>query len=363
MKVGILTYHSVFNCGAILQSFALKKVLEDNGHEVCFINYIHNIKWNLRDFIGRPSKLVRIYKIFRYGYFNSFNDILTNFTRRYRSLESLRKNPPLCDVYIVGSDQVWNWNFYFNDDEAHIFHLDFGDNSIKRISYAASLGDSELPKDKVSLLSNMIKRLDIVSVREKSSADKIHKYIPKCKIVVNEDPTSMLTKEEYISSFRLRRVQNKRMLITYLLHGINDEQESFIDAFVKEEGLDHVNLITPEYGCLSFKNTKIVKPIAWLNYLFSSDYIISNSFHGIMFAILFNKKFLAFDYGQESNMRNERLHSLLELLGLSRRLVTVNNINEYGSIIEEDIDWGRVNDVLSQKRKYNIDSVIKSLYV
>ena len=358
MKIGILTYHSVFNCGAILQSFALKKQLELLGHKVYYINYVHNIDWNIKQFIGRTPisfyhKYLRIYKILRYGYLNNFNDILSNFTKRYYNIEELKKNPPDFDVYIAGSDQIWNLSFLKNENEIKIFFLDFGSKNIKRIAYAPSMGDSDISLDNKKLLNKLLLNFDSISVRENESIDILKSINRNLRVNLIEDPTLLLNKEQYIKELNLKTEHNNNKLTTYLLHNINNQQKDFIDYFIKTNNLNHINIITPEYGVDKWEAKCYAKPKTCLTHFLNSKYIITNSFHGVMFSLIFHKNFLALDYNI-LDKTNKRINSILASVNLENRLVKPTDIQNYEKIIKTDINWELVDKELKKMKEKNI---------
>ena len=154
-KIGIITFHSAHNYGAVLQAFASQKFLEKSGYNTEIINYRNpKIDKNFRIFNIDNSNIKKLLKsiirdtlflfknIKKYNNFEKFINKNFNLTLRYNSEEELKNNPPKEDIYITGSDQVWS--YYLLGKLEDSYTLNFGDNNVKRISYAASAGDSDI---------------------------------------------------------------------------------------------------------------------------------------------------------------------------------------------------------------------------
>lgn len=181
MKVGVVTLHRVFNYGSALQAFATQIILEKLGCDVEIIDYITEVRTMKRILSYchekyRYSVLKRnLYilsrlgpNILKYLSFNSFvKKHLKLSKRKYYTIHDLRKFPPQKDVYITGSDQVWNSDYNEMIDKG--FFLDFGPKNIKRISYAASFGKDSLDDNEKMLIFDLLKNYNHISVREKQA--------------------------------------------------------------------------------------------------------------------------------------------------------------------------------------------------
>lgn len=177
MKIKTITCHNVYNYGAILQAYALQRFLEDNGHEVEIIDYApryhSNSSWNIPEnssVYKLASKFVVIHLLYalhryikkkrnvntiRLKKFDDFTAEYLHVTpRKYKNYEDIQRNPPLADMYIAGSDQIWNPIGKTGLDPA--FYLNFGGSGIKRISYAASFGVSQISVNDQSIIKNTL---------------------------------------------------------------------------------------------------------------------------------------------------------------------------------------------------------------
>ena len=186
MKVGVITCHKVYNYGASLQSYALQHYLKKQGIKVYLINYLPDTfrsKYNLFFVREDRRKIIKKFPILKllmplsnrqmlitWGRKRAFNEFDTKYIElsplSYSSINELRKNPPVADIYIAGSDQVWNTDM--NNGRDASYFLDFGDERVKRISYAASFGISNIKEEYKTPIKEWLKRFEAISVREKT---------------------------------------------------------------------------------------------------------------------------------------------------------------------------------------------------
>lgn len=188
MDIALLTIWHVQNYGAELQSYATIKILEKLGYHVKMIN-IRLADCSHPNLKGKMSSFL---SSFGPGY-KKFNDFWTKYiptTLRYKTIAELQRNPPKADMYIVGSDQVWNPDL--TGDFAKLFFLDFGTNKIKRISYASSFGKSEWTHDEIkSDVRKLLLQFSAITCRELSGTELLKKeFSIDAKCVV--DPTLLL---------------------------------------------------------------------------------------------------------------------------------------------------------------------------
>ena len=343
MKIGILTYWwASDNYGQLLQCYALQRYLRDLGHEAFIIRYNYNnegirIKvpvWKralkalnpvifykyferkiLRKRILEINK-VREFDVFRSKYISLSNDF-------YAKYENLSANPPEADVYIVGSDQVWNFSFAdFSGvkNVVHAYMLDFGRENVKRISYAERWGVAAISDDLRKEITPLLKKFDYVSVREQKGLD----LCKQCGVDNAEwvcDPTLLLDAESYRTLYRENEIRKpqKKYIFVYMLNNQYEFNLDSIYRFAKERNLD-VIFVTGNYK--AEKRKLFYATISeWLYLIDNAEYVISNSFHCAVFSILFKKQFgLVKLSGIHSGM-NTRLDSLFDLFSISERYI------------------------------------------
>lgn len=343
MKVRTITCHDVYNAGASLQAFALEKHLQNKGHDVQIIDYkpdylsshysltkVNNPKYDkpvvriLYVLAKLPSRLKRM-KSRKKEEFDQFKkEYLHCSERTYTSYEELVADPLECDVMIAGSDQIWNP--LFNNGKDPAFFLQFGDNRIRRISYAASFAVDSLSDDDTKRMKEWLKVFNHISIREQSGIEILKQMGYKGEVVC--DPVFLLDKEEWL---RFADIQHEgRHVFVY-----DFDQSPVIQKLIGSMN-DEIVSYFPMPG---IANADESGPIGFLRNIISAKLIISNSFHATAFALLFNIPFYVVE--RQENI-NARMHDLLNSVGLSDRIV--RSIHDAKTM--KPIDWEAVNQHL-----------------
>lgn len=366
MKIAILTLPLHTNYGGILQAYALQTVLQNMGHEVKIINYsmelpkgvmVKNaclrlfnkmrgndefVAVNLRRYLKR--KFMRDSRI---THFISRNiELSKEKYNRKETLESLSGSD--FDAFIVGSDQVWR-TAYVSD--ISIYFLSFiKDTRKKRIAYSASFGvdyQEYIPKQ-IEDCRQYFSLFDAVSVREESGLKLIEEYHWKCKTacVHTLDPTMLLEGSDYIRSFQLNIYAKKAILCAYILD-ICDDTNYIQRQVAMSKGLDVVKIESIDTFKIWRKNP-LMSPVQWMEHIAASRFVVTDSFHGCVFSILFHKPFVVFN---NSTRGSVRMTSLLRLLQLEERLVSSSSeFEERRNLLLQDIDYCKVDILLKEKR-------------
>lgn len=362
MKIGILTFWwGRDNYGQILQAFALQKYLKSQGHDAYLIRYAPKA-------VGIQAKLKRILSVptlwgylktrksakksaeFQQAHPRYFSDFiharLTLSPRTYHSLAELKKNPPEADAYGVGSDQVWNKSVGLNDF-GRAWFLDFGNDTVKRFSYAASFGMKTLPEDYRRFFSPLLKKFDAISVREAEGLEFL-KEMGRADAQLVCDPTLLLTKEDYTSLLSEPRGHEKS-LVCYMLGHACDFPKEQIDSFIQAKNLDFHYVPSQGAENRSYYSAIETPTIeGWLRLYRDAEYIVTNSFHGTVFAILMQKKFVSLPLAGQSGAMNGRLETLLSNVGLSDRLLNMED--NFGETLSREIDWDTVSAAIEKIR-------------
>lgn len=359
MKIGILTLPLHENYGGILQALALYRFLHNQGHDIVLIyKDKHQPFW---------KKLIR--KILLKIPFHNFKNIKTKYKlyqewqngKKYhrqfveneifkisldlfttKELENYVKNEKF-DAVIVGSDQVWRKE-YINDKYYRSYFLDFVDGKkLKKIAYAASFGQSYWEgENDIEEISRLFQDFAAISVREFSGIDICKNTFAYDKAVHVIDPTMLMSKDFYIneiiSEYDISRVHNGG-LITYVLDE-ESEKKDIINLIAENLLIINVNHLK------GFSDSKIIYSIPeWLYSFANADFIVTDSFHGMVFSIIFEKNFIVIG---NRNRGMERFTSLLNLFGLESRLLL--DKSELNNKKLEKIDFAKVNDILNKKR-------------
>lgn len=367
MKIGLLTVPFNNNYGGFLQAFALKTILVQLGHEVIIINRRRNrsngLKARIKRFLvnlnlieDRNAKIIEDLSI----YTNQFkHNYLEPITKEYYTTSELKKCLKLgIDCFIVGSDQVWRYKYAKSSITDFYFSFLKG-TTIKRFSYAASFGIDEMdyPYDILDECKLLLKDFESISVREMSGVDILQNHfgINENKIKFVLDPTMLLDTQVYTSLFDNRFVKpTKPFLFTYILDD-NEEINELIQELQIVYNIDRIDL-KAQTGDLS-KMLPIAHVEEWLSKIYYSDIILTDSFHGTVFSILFNKPFWV--YGNSTRGKS-RFTSLLSIFGLEDRYIE-SKINFSVSKLSSKIDWVSVNKKLDLLKDESLSFLINSI--
>lgn len=369
MKIGILTQPLLNNYGGLLQNYALQNVLTGLGHEAVTINIVYKDISNIRKLasilkrtlfkISGQNILIRAIpnkkeaEIIGYNTkdFVKRNIVTTKIINKKLNKKQVEEFD--FNAYIVGSDQVWRPMF---SPQQSTYFLDFleKDNSVKKIAYAASFGVSnwEFTKKQTKYFSKLIKLFNAVSVREDSAVDLCNKYF-NIDAVHLLDPTMLLDKEIYTSLLDKQAInQTTRKLFAYILDQ-SDEKSQIIKQISRKYDLQPFSIMPQNvFSDPERKTIKdcIIPPVYdWLKSFIDAQFVITDSFHGTVFSILFNKPFLSI----ANNIRGlTRFISLLKLFELEDRLIFSYEDNIIDNI--KEIDWNRVNYILGQEKDKSI---------
>jgi hypothetical protein len=369
MKIGIMTFWwSRDNYGQILQCYALQKYLRDAGHDAYLIRYDprNDYTYTKTPFLRKVLKAfnpIKLYNFLSYKkrefYKNTYEkqknsqrnfegfriEFIKQSEKTYYSYDELVKNPPVADVYIVGSDQVWNtfgMNKAINVIRAYL--LDFGDQSIKRIAYAVSFGKEVLDNDSITIFAKLLPNFDYISVREKSGVD-ICKKCGSNNVEWVLDPTMLLEADKYHVLYKDEDIKKpkKPYCLLYFLNWESNLTIQTVYNWAKRENLD---VIYVSGNGESDKYKKIYPTIPeWIYLIEHAEYVITNSYHCSVFSLLFNKQFCILPLIGEYVGMNSRFDSLFELFQIESRF-----INSDLSILNKEIAWQSVSIVFQNLR-------------
>lgn len=340
-KIGIMTFHRAINYGAVLQCYALNKSCQKLGFETETIDFNPFGHYTYRGLLKtRPMKAIARTMTFRY--MNKFVDDYLNPTPHTEDSEWIKKNPPKDDIVIVGSDTVWSQNV--TGKYLHSYLLDFLPNSITKIAYAASIGGGNDVGDAADVFKQNLVAFKAISTRERNSVNILQELSGKTVEDVC-DPSLLLSQEEYSEIEKIKKTR-KPYLIVFSLSG--DEKVETVAKYVKKtKGLKIVN-IAPTYLKYADTNFFGLRPGEWLYLIHNASFIVTDSFHGTIFSIIYRKPFFSIKVQIQTGGRvkaNGRVENLLIQTGLLERYV--DNFVPVNYHIE--IDYSKVE---SQIEKY-----------
>ncbi len=337
MTINTITCHDVYNYGASLQAYALMKCLRNEGHQVKIIDYKPNYLSGHYNVFAISEKYSSISTLHRLAYycvripyrlcfwdfkrkraFDQFKSKHLHLTDiQYHNNEELKNAPPIADLYIAGSDQIWNTAYPNGKDPA--FYLDFAPNGKIRASYAASFSVSEIDDKIKSFVRQQISKLDFVSVRESTGLQILASIgLSGCQVC---DPVFLLAKNEWSAMTHSRMIRQKYILVYDF--ELNKDIENFVKKYAKKYDLKIVSIKDGPNLEYADKVIKGAGPLDFLTLIRDCECVVSNSFHGSAFALIFNKEFYVFNRMRQKV--NSRMVDLLAGLHLEERLITNKN--------------------------------------
>ena len=348
MKIGIVTIVDYTNYGNRLQNFALYQTLKKMGHDAITLHPISDKKYENGNHILWMKNLIArelcIFPEFAEKRFGSGMTRWANFMRWTKRIptkdiyETERLDDSLnqeFDYFFVGSDQVWNPLIV--KDQIYNFFLEFAEDS-KKVAVSASIGMDELPEECKNRYTEQLCKFKYRSVRENAGAKILEELLCK-EVPVIIDPTMMLTAEEWIQNERKPRVNiTKPYVLKYYL---GDKEGDRIDKWAKENGCQVYELMNPDVPELYSAG-----PGEFLSLIRHAKLVCSDSFHCIVFSILFYTPFLVYERKGTENYMTSRLDTLLETFELQDRWESLVNEEEL-----LNIDYSKTEMILRDQRK------------
>lgn len=369
---GIITYWDTKNnYGSVLQNYALQTFLKRQGVRPFLIRidfqspdgrlqaWGHLVKnigpcgfvahcWS-RLLVKIWTALAHIERKERSRHFSQFVEKNLHPSAVFRSLTELEARCPNADFFIAGSDQIWNT---YGDAEERIgdtiraYLLSFVGSGAHRIACAASFGTKEFDSSFSNIFRKELARFNFVSVREQSGVD-ICEALEFRNAVLQPDPTMMLAASEYRSIGDDALVASVPYILLYLLGNTSDFSIRRLKAFAARHGLKVIYVPANKMRTANFHKKEYPTVQEWLGLYGGASFVVTNSFHGTVFALIYNKNFLFVPQCGKFQGQNERIHSLLEYFGLGGRIFADGNLENLMS----PIAWDSVNARLKEIRE------------
>jgi len=377
MKVGIITFHFVPNQGAVLQCLATKTFLEKNGHEAFVIDYrpyYHVIRyckhrnpvqyarwyWKKHRKKSLPGRVAVFGKSFvralvlnrkksenaTLDAFEAFTSKYLPMTERYDSLKQLRERPPVMDAYVSGSDQLWNPQL-LDQELDRAYFLDFGEEKVPKVSYAVSMG--KLQEERyLKELKDCCKVLTAVSIRE-YDAETISATGRDVHVCI--DPTLLLEPSDF-EAFENKEVADRGEYV--FIYGFEDTKElqEAVRAVREKYGLKVVNGSPHRITIEDAEKLRDYGPDQFLSLIKGAKFVVTNSFHGTAFSIIYQKNFITVPH----STRGSRMTDLLGKLGLAYRLWGTESFS-----YEREIDWNDAHQKLMVLRQHSADYLLVAI--
>lgn len=376
-KIGMLTFYSEYNYGAMLQAYALQTKIKELGYSAEFIRFfdrkfkeekptnaicrVKKILKNLKsvEFSIKKYIINRHIGERKYSLFDDFVERYISTSRNaYYSLEDLKKADNEYDAFVTGSDMVWsdigqNLDAYF---------LTFASEG-KRISYAPSLtGRENETVEQREQYKNWINRIDFLSCREKYGVNYISNITGrKAKQVV--DPTLLIEKEVWKEKFHIEKRHGQPYILCYMFRGIKKAMLKKIKYYAKENNLRIIFIpMSVQETLYDLKNGSDASygPKEFVELFYNASYVVTNSFHGLLFSLIMNKPFSLIHRGKGNEWlkHEERMTNILSLLDIENCFV---NESDFDMNLNWDIDYNIINSKISELRRDSLDYLSNAL--
>lgn len=354
-RIGIATCF-LDNYGACLQAFALQNKIEELGNFQCEIiryteptGYFHK---NMKNVVTDSPLYNRFRALFSPKYrenylcgkvrrskFEMFRKQYLHFSaKEYPTTEAVYQETFDYDCFVAGSDQIWNPTFYGRCNP--VYYLGFVKETVPKISYAPSIGVSDIPEECRDEFRRYLSSFQAISVRESTAVELVNQYAGRDATWV-VDPTMLLTGEEW--SGYVRENQRKRPYLFCYLFGPQESYKTTIQYFREKTGLDVVIIpFSSRDMDASYSKVYDADPLDFISLIKHAAYVLTDSFHATVFSILFQKDFYTLLRDQDSNTKsmNSRVYSLLKLVGKEDRCIRggddafeISRIEDYAEML------------------------------
>lgn len=353
MKIDTLTLHKTNNCGSSLQTYALQQFLIRLGYETEVIDYdpryLHNNGDKLRALLQR----ILFRKDVKYGesLFQDFNERYLKLTAKtYRSYKELADNPPNADLFIAGSDQIWNPTYECGNDEA--FFLSFVPAN-KRMSYAASVGADNLDDAAYDRIARSVEQFPYLSVREKTTSTILERRLGR-HVQYSCDPTFLLDAPDYRDIAEYQCCPDEPYALVYLAPQCPELDDSV--TLCKKCGLKVVQMFHYRKKCDCDLHIKNPGPRDFVGLIDRAGMIVTGSFHATVFSHILRKQFNVV----LPTHNQSRILQLLEISHLNKRVVDGSRLN-YSSFFEPIVfDLDDLSAFIAES-KLSLESFLSSM--
>ncbi|MCI9547438.1 MAG: 4Fe-4S dicluster domain-containing protein [Lachnospiraceae bacterium] len=340
MKIGIVTFHSAHNYGAVLQAWSLQEYLKQQGHQAEIVNLRLPVIDKLYRIVNKTNKRVtgiwrvdqfineayyqtrRIYryimpdsgKVEKYRKFENFINHTLPVTKEFNNYEDLCKAKLQYDALIAGSDQIWNAVMMKDINPAYF--LQFANKNAIRISYAASIGTDEIPAEYKMLFRRYLRDFDHISVREKRAKEEVE-ALTSLPVDLVADPTFLLEREDFDKLLEKPKTTGKYIYVHNVhLSRVDEALNSVVEEMSKRLNLPVIHnwskkVFSNEAGHFTGSVGEFLGLVA------SAEYVVTNSFHCTVFAIIYQRNFITVPHFKHP----DRMRNLLDTLGISEHLI------------------------------------------
>lgn len=345
MKCGVVTVYNSENCGSFLQAYAMVKTLEKNGMDAVVVR---------QGFMGHSSKLLTYLKrAIKFALRGNFKGVSLLTQRRFIFKKACKKyfqiaepSEPL-DCYVLGSDVIWDVaDWYFNKHYLFFWGMQFYPRKV--ISYAASVGftvDKDL--ETTPFVTDALKKMSAVGVRDENSKRFLQPYCDK-EIQIVCDPTFLLDREDY--DVIAKPTDLDKFIFLYCYGNLPDADREAIQALAQKEGLKTVTFGNFNAWC---DMNLAYDPLLFLSVYGKADYVITNTFHGTVFAVIYEKRFAVVKNDKQ------KVLNVLKMCDLSDKMI--ETAEDYTSILHSEFDYEMTRKNILQERANSLHYLSEAL--
>lgn len=352
-NVLIVTLFDNNNYGNRFQNYAMQQVLAKLDTKVC-TSINASTQHENRTILTRIKritlkKIITIISIIIKNLINKkritiFNEFSNKYIEQF-SWKSYEEINEKFEVICVGSDQIWNPHFMNN------FYYSFGEFSENVFSYAASFGIAKIPDNYKEKIKKGLEKIKKISVREDKGADIVEE-LTGVRPEVLVDPTILLTNKEWDKIIKEpKKMPDKKFVLTYFLGSYSRKRRKYIKKLAKENNFEIVDL-----GQVRNWKYYNMGPSEFLYFIKNCELVLTDSFHGSVFSILYKKPFYIFNREEKVESMNSRIETLLNKFKLTGR-----EVKDYSQKLEFNCDFSRVDQILDDERKKSMEFLKKAI--
>lgn len=364
MKVEIVTLHRITNFGSMLQTYATQTAIEKLGHQAEILDFVPIGMTYKRALFpaGNTSFIIQAAKFIpRFICLTTEFAVMKDFIKRYikvspklyHNYQEILDDIPDADVYLSGSDQVWNTQNHNPDDDLKAYYLGFAPKGKKRVAYAGSFGKNDFTETEIEIMKEYLTKYNAISVREDDGLNVLQRLGFNNGVHV-VDPTLLLSGEEWKDFASEHKKPKGNYIFVYNLNR-NKLIKEIAVRLSKETGLKIINFADTYDFIPGAKNRLVNNAFDFINHIADAEYVVTDSFHGTAFSINLNRNVVAV----KAPRYNSRLESILRLTGMQSRMV--ENVEAGVKIAMQPIDFVEVNKKLNAAREISWNYLKKAL--
>lgn len=372
MKVSVITLHTVDNYGSVMQSYATQQILKKCGYDVEFVDYwrrdnlpqsraermlesstLQKLKplWGINNFTRKAtvSILKNVLEKQRSPMWRFLEEKVQLTKVRYCSYEELEANPPVADVYITGSDQVWN--SIWNQGIDRSYFLDFAPAGKPRIAFSASIGREQLDTEEIPETKRLLEKYSAISVREQSAVELLASMDIKSTLVL--DPTLMLEAEEW-RKLATKQKREKPYILIYQLNP-NPQMDQYAEQLAQKKNWEIIRIGFGRSDRRKGGKCVMLPSVEeFLGLFCDAACVLTDSFHATAFSLNLGTDFISVLPGRFGT----RIESILKLTRTENRILT--SYDDL-TVVDRSIDEKNVQNIFTVERKKGFDFLKKAI--